>query len=154
MSSLPADWTAGNSAANSARREDRRREFPFFWIKKPNMASLQVLASHLKDKSLSFRNDWGFRGETTPMEKQIIERMTAMQQQMLLLTDVVQASLEILDDHRPSRIAKRSFRWIREKLEYCWQKVEQNIFYRILALVGVGATLWLIMKVLIGLVRK
>jgi hypothetical protein len=126
-------------------------EFPYFWIEKPNMSSLRDLASHLKEKSEALRMSSGFRGETSPMEKQIIESLSVLQQQVREVTDVVLASLQIIDDQRPSQRVKRVVGWIREKVKKYWRKMEESTPYKILAAVGALATLWLIYKILICL---
>lgn len=116
-------------------------EFPFFWIDKPSMASLQTLANHLKDKSWSLRQALGFTGEATPMEKQLIERLILVQQELLTLTDVVYGSLLILDENRPSQRAKRAVNWVRETIRKAWRTIEENTIYKILSIVGALAIL-------------
>jgi hypothetical protein len=37
-------------------KEERGPDFPYFWIEKPDMSSLRVLADHLKQKSWAFEN--------------------------------------------------------------------------------------------------
>lgn len=121
-----------------------KEEFPFFWIEKPSMASLRTLADHLKDKSWSLRQASGFTGEATPMEKQLIDRLILVQQELLTLTDVVHGSLLILDENRPSQRAKRAVNWVRETIRKAWRKIEENIVYRILSVIGALMILWLI----------
>ena len=77
-------------------------EFPFcHWqAKKWDMSSLEYIASHLHEKRESFirTTSSGFSGDPNPMEKQIIDHLAGLQQQVLVLTDVIQASLQIIDD--------------------------------------------------------
>ena len=106
-------------------------DFPYFWIKKPNMSSLQVLAEHLKQKSWAFENTYGFSGETTEMERQIIGQISIMRQQVAELTDTVQATFQILDDQRISQRAKRALRWIQGRVDACWHRVFESKFLKI-----------------------
>ncbi len=124
-------------------------EFPFFWLKKPNMSSLQNLASHVHEKAETYRRS-GFRGETSEMEKQIIEHMTALEQQVLVLTDVVQALLQIIDDQRTSQRVKRAFRWIREKAKKYGHRVWENTIFKVLGALG---TLWFVWFLITLLIR-
>jgi hypothetical protein len=142
--SLPECWAEGDARSVPAKKEGWP-DFPFFWIEKPNMSSLQDIASRLKEKVESARRS-GFIGETTPMEKQIIDHLSALQQQVLEVHDAVQASLQIIDNQRLSQRAKRAQRWIREKTNSCWHKVENSVPYRVLAVVGALLTLWLIVS--------
>ena len=132
----------GIEVIESDVNSQRDREFPFFWIKKPSMATLQVLASHLREKSQLFSNDSGFRGEATPMERQIIERVSTMRQQICLLTDVVEGALQILDDNRPSQRAKQAFQRVRNHIINNWRRMEKSPVYKALAAIGVLTTLW------------
>jgi tRNA A37 N6-isopentenylltransferase MiaA len=143
--SLPECWAEGDARSVPAKNEGWP-DFPFFWIEKPNMSSLQDIASRLKEKVESARRS-GFIGETTPMEKQIIDHLSSLQQQVLEVHDAVQASLQIIDNQRLSQRAKRAQRWIREKTNSCWHKVEKSVPYRVLAVVGALLTLWLILSV-------
>ena len=83
-------------------------DFPFFWIEKPDMSSLQHIASHLHDKTARLRSDSGVRGQVTDVEKQMIEHLSGLQQQVAELLDVVQASLQIIDNQRPSQRVQES----------------------------------------------
>lgn len=121
-----------------------KEEFPFFWIEKPSMASLRTLVNHLKDKSWTLRQHCGFTGDATPMEKQLIDRLIVVQQELLTLTDVVLGSLLILDENRPLQRAKRAVNWVRETIRKVWRKIEENIVYKILSVIGALMILWLI----------
>ncbi len=126
-------------------------EFPLFWIEKPNMSSLRLLASHLKEKSEAFRNRYNFPSEPTLMETRIIEHLNRSQQQVLVLTDVVQALLQVIDDQRPSQRVKRAFRWVREKVKEYERKVQESTLYKILTLVGAITTLWVVITLVVRL---
>jgi hypothetical protein len=125
-------------------------QFPFsHWeVGKWNMQSLRYIATHLHDKSESFSRVAlsGFTGEPNPMERQIIDHVGSLGQQIAVLTDVVQALLQIIDDQRPSRKAARLLRWTREGAKNFWHKVEESTLYKILAVVGALITLWFIIR--------
>jgi hypothetical protein len=125
--------------------------FPFtHWeVEKWNMSSLQLLSSHLDEKSQTLRNVSGFRGEPTLNEKQIIDDLSCLRQQLLVLTDVVQALLQIIDEQRPSQKARRAVRRVQEKVKRYWHKAEESVFYKILAFASALATLVLIIRLVI-----
>lgn len=127
--------------------------FPHWGVKKWNMSSLQLIASHLHEKSETLRNIPGFRSGLTPNEQQVIDYLSCLRQQILTLTDVVQASLQIIDDQRPSQRVNRAFRWFREKAAAFWRKVEESTSYKILTFVSAAATLALIIKLLVWFFR-
>jgi predicted PurR-regulated permease PerM len=120
-------------------------DFPFFWLEKPNMSSLQIIASRLKEKVDSSRQS-GFIGETTAMEKQIIEHLSGLHQQVLELNDALQASLQIIDDQRVSVRAKKALEWVRERVTAFVQTIRDNTFLTIL---GAASTLAFVITVLI-----
>lgn len=79
-----------------------------------------------------------------PMEKQLIEHLSGLHQQVLVLTDMVQALL-IIEDESLSQKMKRAFRWILGGVKKLWYKVNESTPYRILGLVGTLAFLWVIL---------
>jgi predicted PurR-regulated permease PerM len=124
-------------------------DFPFFWLEKPNMSSLQIIASRLKEKVDSSSRS-GFIGETTAMEKQIIEHLSELHQQVLELNDALQASLQIIDDQRVSVRAKKALEWVRERVIGFVQIIRDNTFLTIL---GAASTLAFVITALIYLFR-
>jgi hypothetical protein len=112
-------------------KEEGKPDFPYFWIEKPDMSSLRVLADHLKQKSWAFENTYGFRGETNDMEKQIIDQMSIMRQQVAELTDTVEATLQILDNQRISQRAKRGWKSIQQKVGIYWHRVFDSKLFKI-----------------------
>src|SRR5260370_37253632 len=112
-------------------------------MKEPRMASIQIIASHLKGKMESYRCS-GVTGGTTPAEKQIINLFAAQQQQVLEIHDAVQAALQILDDNRPSQRLKRARNWVLRKVGRYWQTLEHSILYRIIGAAGAVITLWFV----------
>lgn len=121
-------------------------DFPYWWESRSewNMTALRDIARHLQDKTAQrrLRSGQGYRGESTDMEKQIFQHIEDLEQQVFELEDAVQALLQIIDDSRPSQRAKRCLRWIRAKMANIWRKIEQNAVYRIVAAIGVFATLY------------
>jgi hypothetical protein len=113
------------------------------------MCSLQIIASRLKEKVDSSRRS-GFIGETTAIEKQIIEHPSELQQQVLELNDAIQASLQIIDDQRASVRARKALRWVRERVIRFVQIVRDNI---LLTILGVVSRLAFIITALISLLR-
>lgn len=79
----------------------------------------------------------------------MIDHLSCLRQQLLVLTDVVQALLEIIDERRPSQKARRAVRKLREKVKRYWHKAEQSVVYKILAFVSAVATVMLIIKLVI-----
>jgi hypothetical protein len=88
------------------------------------------------------------RGTASEIERQLTEHVSILRQQVSILTDVTQALLQIVaEDHEQrSTRTKRAFRWIRETWKRFWLAIEQNMAYRITAvigtLVGTVAALW------------
>jgi len=126
-------------------------EFPLWWLEesKRNMTGLQDIAAHLHEKTEGSRGGSpGFVGTANDMERQLIERMSALAQQVYVLTSVTQALLRIVaEDHeRRSTRTRRMFGRIRDAWKRFWLAIEQNMVYRIMAIVGtlfgVAAALW------------
>jgi hypothetical protein len=146
---LPEQSAAGEAEEREIRKKEGWPDFPFFWIKRPDMSSLQQIASRLKDKMHTHLPS-GVRGETTAVEKQIIEHISVLQQQVGEVHDAVQAALQIIDDNRPSQRLKRAGRWVRRILGNSWDRMERSIAYRIVAAVGALITLWFLGRVVIS----
>ena len=144
---LPDQWVK-EAAERDVLKKEGWPDFPFFWIKQPNMSSLQQIASRLKDKMYTHLPS-GVTGETTPVEKQIIDHMSVLQQQVGEIHDAVQAALQIIDDNRPSQRLKRARNWVLRKVGRYWQTLEHSILYRIIGAVGAAITLWFVGSVII-----
>jgi hypothetical protein len=132
-------------------------DFPFFWIEKPSMSSLEVLAEHLREKSQTIRNGSGFRGEANAMEKQIIEHLSGLEQQVFLLTDVVQASLQIISAEHERQIAqraKRTFRRIWERTGEYGHRIWENTVFKVVGALGTLSFLITVFARLLHLVRQ
>src|SRR3989442_15913292 len=76
--------------------------------------TLQIIACHLHDNTETFRRivSSGFPSETNPM---IIQHLSGLEQQAFVLTHVVQALLQMIDDRRTSQRMRGAFRWLGEK---------------------------------------
>ncbi len=124
-------------------------DFPFpHWTE--TQATLQNIASHLHEKLEGYRGAFMSRGGApTPIEQQIIEHLIGLQQQVFVLEDVLQASLQVIDDQRASQRVNRASRWIGEKVRKYWRKL-----YKILAIVGALATLWQFKTLLVRLLAR
>jgi hypothetical protein len=94
-------------------RKEGWPDWPFFWMDERNMESLREIASRLKDKMEEHRRS-GIIGELTPVERQMYEILSGVQQQVFQLHDAFQASLQIIDDNRPSVRLKRVLRRMTE----------------------------------------
>jgi hypothetical protein len=132
-------------------------DFPFFWIEQPNMSSLQVLAEHLREKSQTIRNASGFRGEANAMEKQIIEHVSGLEQQVFLLTDVVQGSLQIIRAEHERRIAQRAKRMCRRIWDGAGEyghRVWENTVFKVLGALGTLSFLITVFVRFLHLVRQ
>jgi hypothetical protein len=120
-------------------------EFSLWWLEESrrNMDSLTDILSHLHEKTETYKNHpSGVRGETNEVEKQLVEHISVLRQQVGVLTDVVQASLRIIaEDHwRQTHRVQRFFRWIRDVATRVETKLSANVFYRILAIAGTLGT--------------
>lgn len=93
-------------------------DWPFFWMNERNMDALREIASRLKDKMEANRRS-GITGDLTPVERQMYEILSGVQQQVGELHDAFQASLQIIDDNRPSVRLKRLLR----RITGLWQVV-------------------------------
>jgi hypothetical protein len=132
-------------------------EFPFnHWqsIKKWNMSSLRDIAGHLAEKTEGRRQRSGFLGQPSQMERQLIEHLGALEQQVFVLTDVVQASLQIIDDQRMSQRAKRAVKWIWERVKKLAHRVQQSTLLTILGFVSLLAFLLGALVYLFHIFRK
>lgn len=127
--------------------------FPLWWLdeSKRNISALPEIASHLHGKTAARGSNSGFTGDTTAMEKQIIEGLIDLRQQVYVLTDVVQATLQILaaDAYRKSHRWERAVSWVRKTARRCERKIAGNWFYRILGLLGTGWLLFELGKLLL-----
>lgn len=126
---------ANESPESDSRKKEGWPDFPFFWIKQPNMSSLQQIASRLKDKMETYRRT-GVTGETTPAEKQIIDLFCGLQQQVLEIHDAVQAALQIIDDNRPSQRLRRVLRRVKQTGQKLVLKVRNSTALTILGAVS------------------
>jgi len=111
------------------------------WMTEPTPENILC---HLHEKTEGLRTTSGFSGEMNPVEKQLIGHITGLRQQVLELTDVIQALL-IIEDERMSHKMKRAFRRVLEAAEKLWRTVKESTPYKIyvtIAVVGTLASQW------------
>lgn len=121
-----------------------------------NMGALREIASHLHGKTENARNRQGFSETPNEMESQIIRNLSSLEQQVYVLTEALQSSLQIIaEDHwRRTHKVERLFAWIRRTARRCEHKLKQNVFYRILAIASTLALLVVLVQFLIHLAQR
>lgn len=134
-------------------KKDGWPDFPYnHWttIKKWNMSSLRLVASHLEGKTHSLRQraSVGYPGGGSDRENQIVQHIADLEQQMFELEDTVQALLQIIDDNRPSQRVRKFFHWISQGVSRCKERLQRSTVYWILGLLGVLASLYAAAKFL------
>jgi hypothetical protein len=85
-------------------------EFPLWWLDKPkrNIEGLREIASHLHGKTAAGRmSRAGFVGDATDMDKQIIRNVSDLEQQVYVLTDVLQSVIQITVEEHDRRISQK-----------------------------------------------
>src|SRR6266404_342692 len=98
--------------------EKEQSEFPLWWLNesKRNLEGLRDIASHLQEKTAAMRYaSRGYQGKANEMEAQLIETLNRLEGQVSILSDAVQATLQIIvDDHeRKKNKVTRALSWIR-----------------------------------------
>jgi hypothetical protein len=99
-------------------------EFPLWWLAKPkrNMEGLRDIASHLHGKTAAGRiSRAGFVGESSEMDKQIIRNVSDLEQQVYVLTDVLQSVIQIVVEEQEQRISQR----INRAVASSWNKAKR-----------------------------
>lgn len=143
-----SQWDEG-AAERTFRKKEGWPDFPFSWMKQPDMSSLREIASRLEDKMEAYRRS-GVTGETTPAEKQIIDLFSGLQQQILEIHDAVQAALQIIDDNRPSQRLKRFLLQITRKGEKVVLRIRSSTA---LTIFGAMSTVAFVITALVYLVH-
>jgi hypothetical protein len=137
---------------------EEKSEFPLWWLdeSKRNMEGLPDIVSHLQGRTSAMRQaPSGYRGKPNEMEAQLIETLTRLEGHVSILSDVVQASLQIvMEDHeRQKSKFKRALVWIKATAHRVERAIAENPFYKAAAIAstvtfGVGL-LWLLIKIFI-----
>ena len=148
ISGIPLAARGENPEKVPARKEGWP-DWPFFWMNERNMDALREIASRLKDKMETNRRS-GIIGELTPVERQMYEILSGVQQQVGELHDAFQASLQIIDDNRPSQRLKRILKRISETGNGVVLKLRDNTA---LILLGAVSTLAFVVTGVIYLVH-
>ena len=116
--------------------------FPLWWLheSKRNFDGLPDILAQLECKMATFSQiRAGFVGATTPMERQIIERLGQMEQAVYHLGDSVRSTIQIVKAERDARISqriKRAFLKTSNTIKRGWKRLLANPYYNLLALVG------------------
>lgn len=116
-------------------RKEGWPDWPFFWMNERNMDALREIASRLKDKTTSNLPS-GIKGEMTPVERQMYDIVSELQRHFVELHDAFQASLQIIDDNRPSQRFKRVLGRITEVWQAAISKLRNSTLLLILGTVG------------------
>lgn len=98
-------------------------EFPLWWLAKAkrNMEGLRDIASHLHGKTAAGRiSRAGFVGDASEMDKQIIRNVSDLEQQVYVLTDVLQSVIQIAVEEHERRISQR----IKRVVASSWNKAK------------------------------
>lgn len=94
-------------------------EYPLWWMdkEKRNIEGLREIASHLHGKTAQQRaSREGFKGVTTEMEKQLINHVIELEQQVYVQNDALQSLIQIIVtdherelSHRIKKAGKRAW---------------------------------------------
>lgn len=85
-------------------------EFPLWWMekKKRNIEGLREIASHLHGKTAAQRvSREGFKGVTTEMEKQLINHVIELEQQVYVQNDALQSLIQIMVTDHERKLSQR-----------------------------------------------
>lgn len=139
-----------NETPSKFLRKEGWPDFPFaHWTSKP---SLQDIACHLDDLAGRFRRfPPGVTGDLSPVERQIWDHVSNLQEQVAVLQQVVQALLQITDDRRPSQRAGRALSWVRERVNGFLSKSWVRTAYKVVGVIGAVGTLWFVYTLLVRL---
>lgn len=133
-------------------------EFPLWWLDKSKrkMEGLRDIANHLHTKTAGPRPHQGFIGEASEMDKQIINDLSDLRERVAHIADVLQSTVEIVaEDHwRRTHKLQRAVAWIRRAAKKCEDKLNENVFYRILAIASTLGLLFGIIRLLIHFVQR
>ena|ERR1700674_1022703 len=138
--------------------EKEQSDFPQWWLDKSkrNIEGLREIASHLQEKTASMRYaSSGYRGKANEMEAQLIETLSRLEGHVSVLSDVVQATLQIIvDDHeRKKNKVTRAMEWIRATAHKGERAIAENLFYKVVAIASTAAfalgLLWLLIRPLL-----
>lgn len=98
-------------------------EFPLWWLAKAkrNIEGLREVAVHLHGKTAAGRiSRAGFVGDASEMDKQIIRNVSDLEQQVYVLTDVLQSVIQITVAEKEGRISQR----IKRVFARSWNKAK------------------------------
>lgn len=130
-------------------------EFPLWWLPrtKRNIKGLREIASHLHGKTAAGRGSRsGFAGEATDMDKQLIRNICDLEQQVYVLTDVLQSVIQMaVEEHERStsdrirRVFRRGWIKVRSYGNRLWNNAIFKVCGGLSTIVFVGtAILWIV----------
>ena len=131
--------------------EKQQSEFPLFWLEesKRNMEGLRDIIVHLQEKTSAMRYaSTGYRGRANEMEEQVIATLSRLEGQISVLSDVVLATLRILDaEHERRKHRVRSY-WhsVLETAQKWERTVVGHWVYRSLAVISTLTVLGFLIK--------
>lgn len=133
--------------------------FPYgHWtsVKKWNISSLKLIASHLEGKTshLRQRASAGYPGGGSERENRIVQHIADLEQQVFELEDAVQALLQIVDNNRPSQKALRVLHRISELIRISKERSQRSTVYWILGIIGALTVLYTAGKYLLHFFGK
>ena len=126
-------------------------QFPLFWLEesKRNMEGLRDIIVHLEEKTSAMRHaSTGYRGKANEMEEQIIATLSRLEGQISVLSDVVLATLRIVDaehERRKHRV-RRYWHSVLETAQKWERTVVGHWVYRILAVISTLTVLGFLIK--------
>jgi hypothetical protein len=126
-------------------------QFPLFWLEesKRNMEGLRDIIVHLEEKTSAMRYaSTGYRGKANEMEEQIIATLSRLEGQISVLSDVVLATLRIVDaEHERRKHRVRRYWYSVLETAQKWERtVVGHWVYRILAVISTLTVLGFLIK--------
>jgi hypothetical protein len=126
-------------------------QFPLFWLEesKRNMEGLRDIIVHLEEKTSAMRYaSTGYRGKANEMEEQIIATLSRLEGHISVLSDVVLATLRIVDaEHERRKHRVRRYWYSVLETTQKWERtVVGHWVYRILAVISTLTVLGFLIK--------
>ena len=132
-------------------------EFPLSWMEKEkrNIEGLREIASHLHGKTAASRASRdGFKGVTTEMEKQLINHVIELEQQVYVQNDGLQCLIQIIVTEHERKLSQR----IKRAGKQAWvtglriaNRLWENTLFKFLSTAStvafaIGVVVWIIHK--------
>lgn len=133
-------------------------DFPLWWLdeSKRNMEGLRDIISHLQEKTagMLYASGGGYQGKPNEMEAQLIETLSRVEGQVSVLSNVVLATLQIIEDEHERKKTRvtRAVAWVKATAHKWESAIAENLFYRTVAIASTAAfasgIVWLLIKTL------